>query len=96
MHLDLRHLRQQILHSKQLTNQVHSGKFGKARIVRSLITRVTYEKHASRFPDVVVVFILRVFFNSRYKNTVVSCILTGPTGSPKYSETTKISHCTTH
>ena len=55
-------------YSEKQTNQVHSAKFAKAGTVTSsvvtsllhMITRVTYEKRATRFPDEVVVWILRV------------------------------------
>ena len=45
-------------------NQTHSEKFEKTGIMTSfpdMATRVTCEKYASRFPDVVIVSILRVF-----------------------------------
>lgn len=44
-------------------NRVHFAKFTEAEIVRSslnIITRVTYKKYATRFPDVVIVLIPRV------------------------------------
>ena len=57
-------------YSKQQTNQVHSAKFKQARIVSSLLNittpRVTYEKYASWFMDVVVVLILRVWTSVFY------------------------------
>ena len=57
-------------YSKQQTNQVHSAKFKQARIVSSLLNittpRVTYEKYASWFLDVVVVLILRVWTSVFY------------------------------
>ena len=57
-------------YSKQQTNQVHSAKFKQARIVSALLNittpRVSYEKYASWFLDVVVVSILRVWTSVFY------------------------------
>ena len=50
---------------QQQTNQIHSEKFKQARIVSLLLDittpRVTYEKYATRFLDVLFALILRVW-----------------------------------
>ena len=50
---------------QQQTNQIHSAKFKQARIVSLLLDittpRVTYEKYATRFLDVLFALILRVW-----------------------------------